>query len=134
MFSGKPVIAWLHRHNPWLDVEIAQKLFPDNLHVAAGYHIWPAGILSRLLSSLSPIPLVGQAAKHTGLGRTDSRSSIRLRVFRTIPQVVQPSNALGLRVRSVWIHVGIREIPIHVLIVKTFCLRLTIGSHERREV
>src|SRR5271166_2955943 len=29
MFSGKPVIARLHRHNPWLDVEIAQKLFPD---------------------------------------------------------------------------------------------------------
>jgi hypothetical protein len=33
-----------------------------------------------------------------------------------------------------WIHVGIGEISIRVLLVKTFCLRLTIGSHERRKV
>src|SRR4029077_16761932 len=59
MLSGKPVVTRLQRHNPRLDVEIAQKLFPDDLDIAAGYHIWPAGILSRLLSSRPPIPFVG---------------------------------------------------------------------------
>src|SRR5271165_6974042 len=50
MLSGKPVITRLQRHNPRLDVEIAQKLFPDNLDVAAGYHVRSTGTLSRLLS------------------------------------------------------------------------------------
>src|SRR6516164_7649817 len=56
VLGGKPVIARLQRHNPRLDVEIAQKLFPDDLDVAAGYHVWATGVLSDLLSSLPPIP------------------------------------------------------------------------------
>src|SRR4029077_15531773 len=80
VLSGKTVVASLQGHNPRLDIEIAQELFPDNLDVAAGYHVWPTNIFSSLLSSLPPIPLVGQTAQHTRLGRTDSRSSVRLRV------------------------------------------------------
>ena len=52
MLSGKPVIARPQRHNPRLDVEIAQKLFPDNLDVAAGYHIWSTGILEPPANSI----------------------------------------------------------------------------------
>ena len=77
----------------------------------------PTGIFSRLMSSLPPIPFVGQAAQHASLGGTDGRSSVGFAVLRAIPEVVQPSNALELRLLRAWIHVGIGEIPIHVTIV-----------------
>jgi hypothetical protein len=54
VLGGKPVIARLQRHNPRLNVEIAQKPFPDDLDVAAGYHVWTTRILSGLPSSASP--------------------------------------------------------------------------------
>ena len=60
--------------------------------------------------------------------------SVGLGALRTIPQVVQPSNALELRLLGVWIHVGIGEISKHVTIVKIFGFGLAIGSHEGREV
>jgi hypothetical protein len=134
ILSRKTVVASLQGHNPRLDIEIEQELLPDNLDVVAGYYVWPTNIFYRLLSSLPSIPLVGQTAQHTSLGRTDGRSSVRLCILRAIPQVVQPSNALRLRLLRVWIHVGIGRIPIHVTIVNILRLRLTIGSDQGREV
>src|SRR6478672_7324405 len=90
ILSSKAVVANLEGHNPRLDIEIAQELFPDDLDVAAGYHVWATGIFSRLLSSLPPIPFVGQAAQHASLGGTDGRSSVGLGALRAIPEVVQP--------------------------------------------
>src|SRR4029434_9565106 len=58
ILSGKAVVANLEGHYPRLDIEIAQELFPDDLDVAAGYHVWRTGIFSRLMWSRQPSPFV----------------------------------------------------------------------------
>ena len=61
------VLAFLQRHDPRLDVEVAAELLPDHVHVAAEDQVRLVDRLAGRFAPLLPLPLQREGAEHDRL-------------------------------------------------------------------
>src|SRR6266480_5296631 len=98
-FCAKMIALPLHRHEARLDVPIATKFLPADLHIDAHHEIRTISGLARCLHALALAFLDGESTEHTGLAGADGRATGCRLVLGRVPEARDHINATHLQLR-----------------------------------